>query len=222
MYYTLKTATLKDGKIYLTVADSTLTPQRFFRTVYKGSLNSFFIDIWRGEIMPRASAKLKGVSLYDIRVAMDKLRGYAPTIDIFKDKVFGVHFDDELSAILAKKSEKWLTNRSILLSDGDFEEIRKLEEGAKMVYAEKKAVQDAKHLIRISAAAQSDLFKGYNVFECYDDERVFLGRPENYHRESDYGANLYDNSGQSVIFTEGKGARLFNLLSASPAHLLKN
>ncbi len=197
-YYKLKSVSFKkDGKLFVTIADSSIRPIYYTRVEYAGKENMdprqkiawLAKDIWSGEVQPNRSCNHS-----DWWKACESAAEYLGIKHTNMDADFRWKLD-RLTAIQILAAEKIFTPLFFgeEIPEEAWEAVRNFDKESELAYEKRKQEFDKANIIPIYTAIRSNVLEDADVLYTYDD-RILLVHADHY-----VNAGLLDNSDGSAI-----------------------
>lgn len=202
-YYKLKSVSFnkKEGKIYVTCADSSTRPLHYDRREYATEetdfikkCNKFWISVLDGNFQPIPSNKWKDA----VNNAYETMHNISCNMDIFeKDFEYRTSFDEELKEYVAKTYLVPLVTKETKQIDYDYEYGFVDKCRVKWNEIEEQRLRD--NQISIRSALFSNVFPGWTALYSRKGEQLIIAKSVNYDNRG-----LLDNADDSaVILPEG-------------------
>ena len=204
-YYKVRSVAFKRsiGEIYVTCADSSLRPLKYYRSEYAENIEDFaekcklfWVDVLSGNFQFTESNQWH----YYVKNAYAEMHLIAHKIDILgKDLDYRTNFYNELQEYVAKTYLVPLVTKEAKRIDIDFEadfaeRCQKRWDVIDKERAEKKQIS-------IRAALISDVFPGWDTLLSKKENRIIVAKSQNYDNHG-----LLDNSDKTaVLLPEGSG-----------------
>lgn len=199
MYYKVKNVTISRGRIFATVADSSISPLSYFRMEYhpktelRAPVIQFLADVAAGEFQPLPSARINGQSLYKVALLMAELIKEVPEITVRADHHYDLNMTERLYNLVAGMATAWLFTNDLRITEDDLVKLHSFAAAATAVYAAKRHVLEKKGVLLINSAAHSKVFPGHLVL-LDNKNRTYLGKDDRYDNRGHY-----DNSNFSAV-----------------------
>jgi len=199
MYYIVKSVTVKNGRVFATVADSTLTPRRYVRTEYRpktdlrATVTQFLADVAAGEYQPLPDAEIDGKSLYKTAALMGELLNEVPEINAMADRHCDLCMTERLYNLVAGMATVWLFTDDLRITEDDLIKLHGFAAAATALYEAKRQSLRKKGVMFITAAARTRVFPGH-IIMIDDRGELYLGSGERYDN-----AGRYDNGDFSAV-----------------------
>ena len=203
MYYKVKSVAFnkKEGKIYVTCADSSLSSLHYNRSEYAAEekdfvkkCNKFWISVLSANFQFIPSNKWNEAVNY----AYEKMNNISCNMDIFeKDYEYRTSFHEELKEYVAKTYLVPLVTKETKQIDYDYEYGFVDKCRVKWNEVEEQRLRD--NQISIRSALFSDVFPGWTALYSRKGEQLILAKSSNYDNRG-----LLDNTDNSaIILPEG-------------------
>lgn len=204
-YYKVRSVAFKRsiGEIYVTCADSSLRPLKYYRSEYAENIEDFaekcklfWVDVLSGNFQFTKSNQWH----YYVKNAYAEMHLIAHNIDIFsKDLDYRTNFYNELQEYVAKTYLVPLVTKEAKRIDIDFE--ADFAERCQKRWDEIDKERVEKKQISIRAALISDVFPGWDTLLSKKENRIIVAKSQNYDNHG-----LLDNSDKTaVLLPEGSG-----------------
>lgn len=204
-YYKVRSVAFKRsiGEIYVTCADSSLRPLKYYRSEYAENIEDFaekcklfWVDVLSGNFQFTKSNQWH----YYVKNAYAEMHLIAHNIDIFsKDLDYRTNFYNELQEYVAKTYLVPLVTKEAKRIDIDFE--ADFAERCQKRWDEIDKERAEKKQISIRAALISDVFPGWDTLLSKKENRIIVAKSQNYDNHG-----LLDNSDKTaVLLPEGSG-----------------
>ena len=204
-YYKVRSVAFKRsiGEIYVTCADSSLRPLKYYRSEYAENIEDFaekcklfWVDVLSGNFQFTESNQWH----YYVKNAYAEMHLIAHFIDIFgKDLDYRTNFYNELQEYVAKTYLVPLVTKEAKRIDIDFE--ADFAERCQKRWDEIDKERAEKKQISIRAALISDVFPGWDTLLSKKENRIIVAKSQNYDNHG-----LLDNSDKTaVLLPEGSG-----------------
>ena len=206
MYYHMKKMQVtNDGKVFITAADSNISPRQYIEAEYapkekdlKAKLSALFQDMLEGNIRPEGSfTKDIQNTLFTVR---DYISRYAPEVSYDDDRAFGTNRYNEMNRLVSEM----IGPPALLGENIPFEalakELKHFNAETINIYNDMEERYRNEEIYVVTSASMSMVFPGYDVLYRPENNECIICRRENY----DNHGHL-DNSDHSAIFL-GKGS----------------
>lgn len=203
-YYKVRNVAFKQSieKIYVTCADSSLRPLKYYRSEYAENIEDFaekcklfWVDVLSGNFQFAESNQWH----FYVKNAYAEMHLIAQNIDIFsKDLDHKTNFYDELQEYVAKTYLVPIVTKEAKRIDIDFE--AGFAEKCQKRWDEIDKERAENKQICIRTALISDVFPGRDTLWCEEKNCTVIAKKEHYDR------GLLDNANETAIFLpEGSG-----------------
>lgn len=204
-YYKVRSVAFKRsiGEIYVTCADSSLRPLKYYRSEYAENIEDFaekcklfWVDVLSGNFQFTESNQWH----FYVKNAYAEMHLIVHNIDIFsKDLDYRTNFYNELQEYVAKTYLVPLVTKEAKRIDIDFE--ADFAERCQKRWDEIDKERAEKKQISIRAALISDVFPGWDTLLSKKENRIIVAKSQNYDNHG-----LLDNSDKTaVLLPEGSG-----------------
>ena len=204
-YYKIRSVAFKRSikKIYVTCADSSLRPLKYYRSEYAENVEDFaekcklfWADVLSGNFQFMKSNQWNSY----VTNAYAEMHRIAHDVDTFrKDLDYKTNFYDELQKYVAKTYLVPIVTREAKHIDVEFE--ARFAEKCQKRWDEIAKERSQNKQICIRTALISDVFPGRDTLWCEDKNCTIIAKQDNYHSNG-----LLDNADETAIFLpEGSG-----------------
>lgn len=204
MFYIMKDIRITDdAKVYLTCADSNLSPLLFYEAEYaadekdiRKKLSLLFKSILEGNIHPEGSkvSYIKNA----VRKVQKYKRKYAPDTNFDDDFRYGTRRERELNMLISEKIGSLAIlnpDRCNVPYEGLKSSLQDFDAETKKIYGKIEKKFEMEEICVVSSASMSQVFPGYDILYRPENNECVVCKRENY----DNHGHL-DNKDHSAIF----------------------
>ena len=212
-YHMKKMQVTNDGKVFITAADSNISPRQYIEAEYapkekdlKAKLSVLFQDMLEGNIRPEGSfTKDIQNTLFTVR---DYISRYAPEVSYDDDHAFGTNRYNEMNRLVSEM----IGTPALLGEAAPFDVLAKklkhFNAETIKIYNDMEERYRNEEIYVVTSASMSMVFPGYDVLYRPENNECIICKRENY----DNHGHL-DNSDHSAIFLgAGSGDAFYCLI----------
>lgn len=213
MYYHMKKMQVtNDGKVFITAADSNISPRQYIEAEYapkekdlKAKLSALFQDMLEGNIHPEGYA-LRSIQ-ETLRNTRETISRYAPDVSFDDDLAFGTNRYSEMYKMVSE-----LVGPPALLGEKiPYDEIAKklpaFNKETKELYSSIETRFKEEEVYVVSAASMSNVFPGYDVLFRPENNECIVCLRENY----DNRGHLNNKDHSAIFLGDGSGDAFYCL-----------